>query len=171
MLDDPLVLFHARQKAGGPPVADLRPGLSPTEINDLVRTMWPEGLVLVDDTILWWWSWQNGVELKPNLPAGSLPVISPDGFTLTGLDRLLTNIEQQIQYHDRRQRAAIFPISTSELGHHFWLTKHDPDDEWTLERDSKDTPLAPPNGDPNSPPIQFTEYLTDIATKSWEELA
>ena len=134
----------------------LRPGLTPAELRQMVTDLQPELARLVDSTIEQWWSWHNGIVLGE---PGTYPAVTLDGFCLCGLDRLLDDSSFTTDHLPTELRDNAFPISYNDMGRTYWLVKNHSDNPWYIAWEEKDHALTPPHGDPEGPPILFSQYL------------
>lgn len=158
------VANEVRASNDSPPICPLQPGLDASEVRSLVMSLAPSLVYLIDDTIETWWSGHNGAILG-RVGEGTVPVVAPDGFSLSALDRLL----RQRAPHTNQDRGPVhtFPISHDEMGTRHWLTKTEIEDPWYIEMDSENYELVPPHLDPDGEAVLFSDYYQWAMQATW----
>lgn len=110
----------------------VRPGLSPEQVVTTVRSIRPELVDAIDEAIIGWWGWQNGIDPERNAEtlatdAGYVIVnaIGPDGLGLASLADLLRRGTDALWVGGVAGvgTARFLPIGSDDFGKTFGLTK------------------------------------------------
>ena len=150
------------------PIVQARtPGLNRDQLIDLVSSTYPSVGPYIDDEILAWWGWQNGLDpegqkhIRQRNPAfTAINLIAPDGLSLSALQGMLLASEGIREFLEVGAVAS-FPIGGSSDGGRYYVRKYQKLDPWRVSKTDKELNGWMTGPEPLGP--TFDDYLTALA--------